>query len=55
MKTREIFQQIRHQKPTGGSLRLRLTLLVSGEIVVSILLALGLYFLLQDVIPMENV
>lgn len=55
MKAREIFQQIRHQKPTGGSLRLRLTLLVSGEIVVSILLALGLYFLLQDVIPMENV
>ena len=29
MKTREIFQQIRHQKG-GGSLRLRLTLLVSG-------------------------
>lgn len=54
MKPREIFQQIRHQKPTGGSLRLRLTLLVSGEVIVSILLALGLYFLLQDVIPMEN-
>ncbi len=54
MKTREIFQQIRHQKG-GGSLRLRLTMLVSGEIVLSILLALGLYFLLQDVIPMENV
>ena len=55
MKPREIFQQIRHQKPTGGSLRLRLTLLVSGELIVSILLALSLYFLLQDVIPMENV
>ena len=54
MKPREIFQQIRHQKPTGGSLRLRLTLLVSSEVIVSILLALGLYFLLQDVIPMEN-
>ena len=54
MKTREIFQQIRHQKGTGGSLRLRLTLLVSGEVIVSILLAVGLYFLLQDVIPMEN-
>lgn len=54
MKPREIFQQIRNQKPTGGSLRLRLTLLVSGEVIVSILLALGLYFLLQDVIPMEN-
>ena len=54
MKPREIFQQIRHQKATGGSLRLRLTLLVSGEVIVSILLALGLYFLLQDVIPMEN-
>lgn len=54
MKPREIFQQIRHQKATGGSLRLLLTLLVSGEVLVSILLALGLYFLLRDVIPMEN-
>ncbi len=53
MKTREIFQQIRNQKG-GNSLRLRLTLLVSVEIVVSILLALGLYFLLADVIPMEE-
>ena len=54
MKTREIFQQIRNQKG-GDSLRIWLTLLVSGEVVVSILLALGLFFLLQDVIPMENV
>lgn len=54
MKAREIFQQIRHQKPTGASLRLRLTLLVSAEIVVCILLALALYFLLADVIDMDE-
>ena len=54
MKTREIFQQIRHQKRSGGSLRLRLTLLVSAEIVVCVLLALALYFLLEDVIPMNE-
>ena len=53
MKTREIFQQIRNQKG-GDSLRLRLTLLVSAEIVVSILLALGLYYLLADMIPMDD-
>ena len=54
MKTREIFQQIRHQKRGGASLRLRLTLLVSAEIVVSILLALALYFVLEDVINMDR-
>lgn len=54
MKTREIFQQIRNQKRSGASLRLRLTLLVSAEIVVCILLALGLYFLLEDVIDMNE-
>jgi signal transduction histidine kinase len=53
VKTREIFQQIRNQKG-GDSLRLRLTLLVSAEIVVSILLALGLYYLLADMIPMDD-
>lgn len=53
MKTREIFQQIRHQKG-GGSLRIKLTLLVSAEIVTCILLALGLYYLLLDVIPMDE-
>ena len=54
MKAREVFQQIRHQKRGGDSLRLRLTLLVSVEIVVCILLALALYFLLQDVIDMDE-
>lgn len=53
MKTREIFQQIRNQKG-GDSLRLRLTLLVSAEIVVSILLALGLYFVLADVLSVDE-
>ena len=54
MKAREIFQQVRHQKRGGASLRLRLTLLVSAEIVVCILLSLVLYFLLQDAIDMDE-
>ena len=54
MKAREIFQQVRNQKRGGDSLRLRLTLLVSAEIVVCVLLALALYFVLQDVIAMDE-
>ena len=54
MKAREVFQQIRNQKHRGGSLRLRLTWLVSVEIVVCILLALALYFVLDDVIDMNE-
>lgn len=53
MKTREIFDAIRHQKWKGPSLRVRLMLLVSAELVVCILLALALYFWLEDVIPMN--
>ena len=54
MKAREIFQQIRHEKRSGASLRLRFTLFVSAEIVVCILLSLALYFVLQDVVDMNE-
>lgn len=54
MKTREIFESVRHQRGRGFSLRLRLTLLVSAELVGCILIALGLYYLLEDVIPLST-
>lgn len=46
---------IRRQGTTGNgiSLRLRLTLLVSAELVVCVLIALGIYLLLEDYIPMD--
>lgn len=53
MKTREIFQSVRKQE-NKFSLRLRLILLVSMEIVVCVLISLGLYLLLRDVIPLDN-
>lgn len=53
MKTREIFQSVRRQE-NKFSLRLRLILLVSAEIVVCVLISLGLYLILQDVIPLDN-
>ena len=54
MKTREIFENVRSQRNNHLSLRVRLTLLVSCELVTSILLALGLYFLLEGVIPLNS-
>ena len=54
MKAREIFQQFRMQKGRGPTLRLKLTLLVSAEIVVSILLALALYYILADALHVEE-
>ena len=54
MKTREIFENIRSQRSNRSSLRIRLTLLVSIELVFSIVLALGLYFLLEGVIPLNS-
>ncbi len=53
MKARELFDAVRNQKKNGFSLRLRLMLLVSAELVVTILIALGLYMLLEDVIPLN--
>lgn len=54
MKTREIFEDVRHQRNDRFSLRVRLTLLVSAELVVCVLVALGLYYLLDDVIPLDT-
>ena len=53
MKTREIYESIRNRERKGFSLRWRLTLLVSAELVVAILLALGIYYLLEDLIPLN--
>ena len=53
MTTRELFEKVR-SRSNPFSLRLRLTLLVSAELIVCILIALGLYFLLQDFIPMDS-
>ena len=46
MKRREAFERIRHQK-NKLSLRVKLTLLVSAELIFSILIALGLALLLE--------
>lgn len=54
MKTREIFEAVRSQRSKGPSLRVRMTLLVSAELVVCVLLALGLFYLLEDVIPLNS-
>ena len=54
MKTREIFESIRHQKDNRLSLRLRLTLLVSAELVVSVLVALGAATLLGPYFPIHS-
>lgn len=54
MKPREIFESIRNQRENRFSLRLRLTLLVSAELVVCILVALGSFFLMEDVIPINS-
>ena len=53
MKPHQIYQKFRKQSTKKISLRWQLTLLVSSELVVCVLLALGLYYLLQDVIPIK--
>lgn len=53
MKTREIFENVR-KRNNPFNLRVRLTLLVSAELVFCVLLALGLFFLLEDVIPLNS-
>ncbi len=52
MKLSDIKQQ--GTSGNGISLRLRLTLLVSAELVVCVLIALGIYLLLEDYIPMDS-
>lgn len=53
MKAKETFERIRRQKRSRFSLRGRLILLVSAEIIVSILLALGLSELLNHLLPAD--
>ena len=54
MKTREIFESIRHQKVGILSLRMRLTLTVTAELLVSILVSLGLWYLVDQYIPLDS-
>lgn len=53
MKPHQIYQKIRGQRSKKISLRWQLTLFVSSELVACVLLALGLYYLLKDVIPIK--
>lgn len=53
MKAREIYESIRTRKPDRNSLRLQLMLLVSAELVVCVLGALGIYYLLKGWIPID--
>ena len=55
MRTREIFENIRHQKNNLLSLRVRLTLTVAAELLGSILLSLGLWYLLDEHIPVDSI
>lgn len=54
MKTGEAFERIRSRKTDWFSLRTRLTLLVSAELVVCVLLALGAASLLNHFLPIEG-
>ena len=55
MKTREIFESIRNQKESIWSLRMRLILTVTAELLVSILVSLGLWYLLDEHIPVDSI
>ena len=54
MKTREAFESIRHQKESIFSLRMRLTLTVTAELLLSILVSLTLWFFLDPYIPVDS-
>ena len=54
MKTREAFESIRHQKENLLSLRMRLTLTVTAELLLSILVSLTLWYLLDPYIPVDS-
>lgn len=54
MKTREMFEQIRNRKMSRFSLRVRLTLLVSAELVACVLIAVGIYLLLDGLVPLNS-
>ena len=55
MKTREVFESIRNQKDSRLSLRARLTLVVTAELLVSIAVSLGLWYLLDEHIPVDSI
>ena len=55
MKPREIFESIRNQEDSILSLRMRLTLTVTAELLVSILVSLGLWYLLDEHIPLDSI
>ena len=52
MRSREIFEDIRKQK-IRFSLPLRMTLIVTGELILAAGIGLGLYVLLCDLVPLE--
>ena len=54
MKPREIFESIRKQKESIFSLRVRLILTVTAELLLSILVSLGLWLLLDPYIPVDS-
>ena len=54
MKPREIFESIRNQKESIFSLRVRLILTVTAELLLSILVSLGLWLLLDPYIPVDS-
>ena len=53
MRPLEIYQSIRTRRQGRISLRWRLTFLVSAELLVSVLVAFGLYYLLERWIPLQ--
>ena len=53
MKARERFNAARYHRKNRFSLRLRLMLMVSAELLVCVLVAMGLYIWLQNVIPLS--
>ena len=53
MKHRERFERVRSQH-SRFSLRVRLTVLVTAELVLTVLLALGLYTLLARLFPLDS-
>ena len=55
MKPREMFESIRHQQDSILSLRMRLILTVTAELLVSILVSLGLWYLLDKYIPLDSI
>ena len=53
MTTRELFDMVRHQKGQGLSLRTRMTILVTIEILGCVLLTYGVYLLFHNVVKIE--